>query len=227
MSVDDIPKSWPKYFDEAIRLLNWRLLPALDFSPKELLLGLVVNTPKTDITNSTSMLSTDAADTQMAYVAQQHLDGYAAAVLHAIRRKSTFDKRVLAERTGEVIFKIGQLVQVYRNDLDYTFKTERKLLPKWSIPRRVTDRNVNSYSLATLEGVALAGKFSARRLREFIPREGTALATSQKIVEKNEAVLEKERWRADGKVVEEERRCEREAAAAQEDSEEGWETDSG
>ena len=66
----------------------------------------------------------------MAYVAQQRLDGYAEAVAHALRRKSTFDKRVLAKHPGEVTFSKGQLVQIYRSDLDYTFKMERKLLPK-------------------------------------------------------------------------------------------------
>lgn len=42
--TEDIPKTWPEHFDEAIRTLNTCLLPALKFSPKELLLGLVVNT---------------------------------------------------------------------------------------------------------------------------------------------------------------------------------------
>ncbi|KIK02132.1 hypothetical protein K443DRAFT_77856, partial [Laccaria amethystina LaAM-08-1] len=56
------------------------------------------------------------------------------AVAHAVRRKSAFDKKVLAKKPGEVIFSKGQLVQVYRSDLDDTFKTERKILPKWSPP---------------------------------------------------------------------------------------------
>ena len=47
-STDDIPKHWPEHFDEAIKILNWRLLPSLKFSPKELLLGLVINTKPTD-----------------------------------------------------------------------------------------------------------------------------------------------------------------------------------
>ncbi|KIJ89966.1 hypothetical protein K443DRAFT_36087, partial [Laccaria amethystina LaAM-08-1] len=56
------------------------------------------------------------------------------AVAHAARRKSVFDRKVLARKPGEVIFSKGQLVQVYHSDLDDTFKTERKLLPKWSPP---------------------------------------------------------------------------------------------
>ncbi|TFK71091.1 hypothetical protein BDN72DRAFT_747929, partial [Pluteus cervinus] len=73
----------------------------------------------------------------VAHVAQQHLDGYNEAVQHAWTCKRRFDKRVDARKPGEVVFSIGDLVQVYRNDLDYTFKTEQKLLPKWSPPHRV------------------------------------------------------------------------------------------
>ena len=137
MSADDIPKSWPEHFDEAIRILNWRLLPALKFSPKELMLGLVVNTKPSNI--DTTILPVTEFDTalQMAYVAQQHLDGYAEAVAHALRRKATFNRKVLARNPGEVTFSKGQLVQIYRSDLDYTFKTEHKLLPKWSTPQRI------------------------------------------------------------------------------------------
>ena len=126
------------------------------------------------------------ADTtvQMAYVAQQRLDGYTAAVAHALRRKHVFDKRVLEHTPGEVIFSKGQLVQIYRSDLDYTFKTERKLLPKWSSPQRISaKKNLNSYSLETLNGDPIPGSFSARRLRRFIPHEGTKLADEQRQVE--------------------------------------------
>ena len=115
----------------------------------------------------------------MAYVAQQRLDGYAEMVTHAVKRKAVFDKRVLARNPGEVVFSKGQLVQIYRSDLDYTFKTDRKLLPKWSPPQWVTSRNLNSYVLERLDGTPIAGQFSARRLRAFIPKEGTKLALEQ------------------------------------------------
>ncbi|THV06373.1 hypothetical protein K435DRAFT_578258, partial [Dendrothele bispora CBS 962.96] len=79
-------------------------------------------------------------DIQMAYAEQQRLDGYDAIVRHAVKRKKVFDKRVLKRHPGEVMFKKGQLVQIYRSDLDYTFRTERKLIPKWSPPKRVVER---------------------------------------------------------------------------------------
>ena len=40
-------------------------------------------------------------------------------------------------------------------------------------------RNLNSYTLEKLDGTPISGLFSARQLREFIPREGTKLAQEQ------------------------------------------------
>ena len=157
----------------------------LKFSPKELLLGLVINTKRTSTAEATTEVAETNVAVQMAYVTQQRLDGYAAAVSHALKRKSAFDRRVLEHSPGEVVFSKGQLVQVYRSDLDYTFKTERKLLPKWSRPQCVVSRNLNSYQLETLNGEPIQGAFSARRLRRFIPKEGTRLAKEQARIEEH------------------------------------------
>jgi len=115
----------------------------------------------------------------MAYVAQQRLDGYDEAVRHALKWKAAFDKCVLQRHPGEVAFARGQLVQVYRNDLDYTFKTDRKLLPKWSQPCRVAEQLHNSYKIETLTGSPLSGLYHARRLRAFTPKEGSRLHDAQ------------------------------------------------
>jgi hypothetical protein len=192
VGTDDIPKNWPDHLEEAIRMINSRLLPALKYSPKELLLGLVVNTPITGVTTASEPTTEENVTTQMAYVAQQRLDGYAEIVAHAIKRKAAFDKRVLARKPGEVSFAKGQLVQIYRSDLDHTFKTERKLLPKWSPPQRVAEQDPNSYTLERLDGTPIPGRFSARRLRGFIPREGTKLAYEQAEVEKKTGQVKEE-----------------------------------
>ena len=177
--AENVPRNWPDHLEEAIQIVNSRLLPALKFSPKELLLGLVVNTPVAEPAEASEPVTTNDVSTQMAYIAQQRLDGYAEMVAHALKRKAVFDKRVLAHKPGEVIFSNGQLVQIYRSDLDYTFKTDRKLLPKWSPPQRVTSRNLNSYTLEALDGTPISGQFSARRLRGFIPKEGSKLAEEE------------------------------------------------
>ena len=183
MNWSDLPKTWPDHFDEAIQILNWRILPALKFSPKELLLSLIVNTTPTPLEISSSMPATQDFDTHMAYAAQQRLDGYSEAVRHAMDRKTRFDRRVLDSREGEVIFQRGQLVQIYRNDLAKSISSERKLTPMWSEPHRVSERLLNSYKLETLDGQPVEGEFHARRLRGFVPREGTELAEQQKEVE--------------------------------------------
>jgi hypothetical protein len=104
---------------------------------------------------------------------------------HAITRKRAFDKRVL-KSPGKVTFDRGQLVQVYRSDLVYTFKTERKLLPKWSQPYRVKRRIQNAYELERLDGTLIEGEFSVRQLRAFTPKPGSQLEKQQEWYESNE-----------------------------------------
>ena len=178
----NIPSNWPDHLDAAVRCINNRILPNLKYSPNELLLGLVINTKPTEF--PTVPPTAEEVDTQMAYVNQQRFDGYAQIVDHAKCCKETFDRKVLSHPPHEVIFKAGDLVQVYRSDLDYTFKTERKVLPKFSAPRRVVARNLNSYQIETLEGFPIAGRFSSRRLRLFVPRKGSELEEVQAEIEK-------------------------------------------
>ena len=176
---DKPPKTWPDHLDNAVRALNNRLLPALKHTPKELLLSLVVDTKCTIPTDSITPATDLHAAVHMVYVAQQCLDGYDKAMWHALKRKTLFDKRVLQWCPGGVVFGKGELVQVYHSDLDYTFKTEHKLLPKWSQPHQVTEKLPNSYKLETLTGLALPGLYHAQCLRTFIPCKGTQLHASQ------------------------------------------------
>ena len=98
------PKTWPDHLDDTVRALNNRLLPALKHTPKELLLGLVVDTKHTIPTDSITPATDLHAAVHMVYIAQQRLDGYDEAVWHALKRKTLFDKRVLQWRLGEVVF---------------------------------------------------------------------------------------------------------------------------
>ncbi|KIK19186.1 hypothetical protein PISMIDRAFT_683458 [Pisolithus microcarpus 441] len=95
----------------------------------------------------------------MAYIAQQHLDGFDKAIQHAIKCKAAFDKHILQWHPGEVVFEKGHLIQIYWSDTDYTFKTDHKLIPKWSQPHQVTEWLHNSYRLETLRGTLLPGEY--------------------------------------------------------------------
>lgn len=167
-------RNWPDHLDAALADLNARILPAFGYAPRELALGLVVNTTHTDETTGQEEPSPLQVETQLAYVAQQQADAYSNIVDHAARRKAKFDARV-NRQTGEVIFENGSLVQVYSNVHDFSVASERKMAPRWSAPRRIASRTVNSYQLETLEGFPIAGHFHARRLRQFVPRATTEL----------------------------------------------------
>jgi hypothetical protein len=179
----EVPANWPDHLETAVRCINNRILPNLKYSPNELLLGLVINTKPTLSAEVSAPPTEEEIETQMAYVDQHRFDGYSQIVDHAERRKAKFDKQILAHPPREVVFRAGDLVQVYRSDLDFTLTSDRKLLPKFSAPRRVVSRNRNSYQLETLERFPIAGRFSSRRLRRFIPRQGTELDRTQAAIE--------------------------------------------
>ena len=161
---EDITKAWPDHFDAAIRQLNECIIPSLQFSPKELLLGFVVNTARTPPITLTSKPTQHDVTVQMAYINQQCLDGANHTALHAAKRKAAFDRKVQRTNAEEVVFTEDQLVQVYDNSLETTISTTRKLLPRWSAPRRIVQQVGNSYTLQTLEGFPVPGWFHARHL---------------------------------------------------------------
>src|SRR6266481_9636489 len=78
---------------------------------------------------------------------------------------------------------MGVLVQcpkVSDSWLDMTFETKAKLLPRWSPPRIVMVRLLNSYTLCKLDGTEINGTTHAQCLRRFIPRHDRPLHQEQK-----------------------------------------------
>jgi hypothetical protein len=146
--------------------MNARLLPSVKYSPQELMFGKVVNTPATPIAMAATALLVDKAAIHMAYVEQQRqrLDGYSNRIVYAMGSKAAFNRKVLVSRAGIVTFTQGQLVQVHRSDLTHTMSNDRKLTVRWSEPHRVKTRILNSYKLEMVDGIAMDGTFSSRRL---------------------------------------------------------------
>lgn len=173
MLFKDLPRTWPDHFDAALSDLNNHILPVLHYSPNEILTGHIVNTRRTPVTDAATEPTGDDVDKHMAYAGQQQLDTYTHTVEHAAEREAVFNVWIDSSR---------DLVQVYRSDLDYTFRTNCTFLPKWWAVCRVVARDINSYKLATLEGLVLKGWFSTWRLCMFQPREGTNLDDAQKVI---------------------------------------------
>jgi hypothetical protein len=63
---------------------------------------------------------------------------------------------------GEVIYKLGDLVQVLDPKFKKTYLTMKKILPEWSGALRVKERILNSYIIETIYGQELEGKYNAR-----------------------------------------------------------------
>ncbi|KAG6843584.1 hypothetical protein H0H87_002952 [Tephrocybe sp. NHM501043] len=111
MGKDNIPANWPDHFDNALKYLNKHILPHLKFTLNKLLLGLVINTACTPKSMASEEPKHADVIVQMAYMDQLHLD-----------------RKVTVRAPKEVIFKVGQLMQVYRNNLNFTFQLQQEFL---------------------------------------------------------------------------------------------------
>ena len=71
MSWEKLPMQWPLHLDDAVRALNGHILPALVHSPKELLLGTVINTKRTGVEQGAeSGITAAEAEAHLNYVTQ-------------------------------------------------------------------------------------------------------------------------------------------------------------
>jgi hypothetical protein len=116
---ENLPWTWTDHFDQVIQILNWCILPSLKFTPKELLLGLVVNSANTPLEASASLLPPEDINVHFAYTAQQQLDGYSEVVQHAIRHKAMFDKKVINSQGGggDLVNFLQYILQLHTQSL--------------------------------------------------------------------------------------------------------------
>ena len=85
-------------------------------------------------------------------------------------KKQIFDSKAIV-----LNINIGNLVQVYDSKADFNLATINKLAPHWSIPRIITGKYLNSFTLSTLNGIPLSGLFHIHRLQPYIPLRGSTL----------------------------------------------------
>ena len=123
------PAQWMEHLDEAVRSMEDRILPALGFTPRELLWG--QREMMGDRERRTSETETTQEDVvhHFTFADLVRSQGYAAALTEAARRKAQFDDKV-----HPVEFRAGDLVQVYNLKLDTTYETRAKLTLNWSLP---------------------------------------------------------------------------------------------
>jgi len=88
------------------------------------------------------------------------MQGYSQALTGATKRKAWFDDKV-----HPVEFETGDLVQVYNSKLEITYETTAKLLLQWSLPRVITSKLLNSYTLCNLDSTELYGTYHVRCLQ--------------------------------------------------------------
>src|SRR6266481_9292343 len=111
-NMETTPAHWTDHVEEAIRSMNDRILPALGFTPRELLWGRWEATG--GWTKGKAAMETTELDVSHHFLFLDSLrsQGYTEALAEAARRKAQFDNRV-----HPVELKVGDLVQVYDSRL--------------------------------------------------------------------------------------------------------------
>ncbi|QRW02375.1 integrase core domain protein [Ceratobasidium sp. AG-Ba] len=164
------PRSWPHFFQTAIRQMNDRVLSTLGYTPRELLTGVLSSDRKATVgaqirqqySANFGKLSLDQVDVNMALTYAIRSDAEEKALAHAREQKRRFDSK------AKVFFgEAGDLVQRYNPRWDNTHSNERKLAPKWSGPLRIRERKNASYVLEDLEGELVSPGTHSRHLRPF------------------------------------------------------------
>ncbi|KAK6987567.1 hypothetical protein R3P38DRAFT_2404803, partial [Favolaschia claudopus] len=168
---EDIPENWPEHFDEAIRMMNDRILTALKNTPRELLFGRTF-TPEQRQLPKTAPTSPSDADIHFALADSMRWTAHLRSLKRAAEQKASVEAN-----SPIVEFRIGDLVQWYDSEADKNHLSVNKLKPRWSAPVQIYAKFLNSYSLCDLNGTPLKGLqfIHSRRLRHFIPLRGSTL----------------------------------------------------
>lgn len=161
---EDLPCNWLDHLNNMICSINNCIIPAYNYSPHELLTGVMVNSVPVPLGEMSVAPTPEEVHQQLTLTQQQRLNVYSHIVEKASKCEMSFNEALDSSWCKKAVeFTVNTLIQVYRSDLDYMFKTERKILPKWGPVLRIVGRNRNSYKIAMLEGLTLKGWFSARR----------------------------------------------------------------
>ena len=167
---NSIPWNWPEHLDEAVRAINC-IIPSLNASPREILFGMPLRPDSSmEPPSSPQPLSSKDLDTHFTLSDAFRYNTHLCSITEADCKKQIFDSKALVPNIN-----IGDLVQVYDSKADFNLATINKLAPRWSVPRIITGKYLNFFTLSTLNRILLSDLFHIRRLRLYIPLRGSTL----------------------------------------------------
>ncbi|KAK7012452.1 hypothetical protein R3P38DRAFT_2385282, partial [Favolaschia claudopus] len=168
---EDIPENWPEHFEEAIRMMNDRILVALKATPRELLFARPFTSEQRPPAQLAPASNSDA-DIHFALADSMRWTAHLRSLKRAAEQKASIEANFPI-----IEFRVGDLVQWYDSEADKNHMSINKLKPRWSAPVQISAKFLNSYSLCDLEGKPLKNLqfIHSRRLRHFIPLRGSTL----------------------------------------------------
>ena len=158
-----IPRNWPDFFEELVVNVNDRILPGTKFTPREILFSLCFAPIHTPLEIPPFQPEDAELMNRMDLVEIMRMENLAHHITDSEHRRAQSN-----DSTTPIEFEVGDLVQVYDPTLDMTHKADRKIVPRWSGPRLVVSKGINSYKLARLNGTILERNFHANHLHGFV-----------------------------------------------------------
>ena len=140
---ESIPRNWPDFFEEAVVNVNDRIILGTRFTPREILFGLCFAPIHIDPEIPPHQPEDSELTDRMDLAEIMRMESLARHITDTERHQSHANDSVTP-----IKFKVGDLVQVYDLTLDMIDKAERKIAPRWSGPRIVVLKGINSYKLA-------------------------------------------------------------------------------
>lgn len=165
-----IPRNWPDFFNEVVENLNDRIILGTKFTPREILFSLCFAPIHLPPNIPLQQPTEDHIDMRMDLAKILRMENLAHHITDSERRRAHANDSVTP-----IEFNIGDLVQVYDTMQEMMHKADQKTLPRWSGPRLVISKGINSYKLARLNGTALDRNFHANHLQGFVARPHSKL----------------------------------------------------
>ena len=116
---NSIPWNWPEHLDKVVHAINDRIIPLLNASPREILLGMPLRPDSsTEPPSSPQPLSSKDLNTYFTLSNAFHYNTHLRSITEADCKKQIFDSKALV-----LNINIGDLVQVYDSKADFNLTT--------------------------------------------------------------------------------------------------------
>ncbi|CEH15969.1 FOG: Transposon-encoded proteins with TYA, reverse transcriptase, integrase domains in various combinations [Ceraceosorus bombacis] len=165
LSTERLLDKWPNLIGEVTSDLNHRLVPAIGYSPAQILFGLTPRSSPLEASDDPGDPDEDNSTLHLALLDSIRWDASTALANQQLKQKSRHNLRV-----RQLELKAGDLVLKHESWLRSQWSN--KLHPRWSGPYKVKESFRNSAVIEDLDsGQQVGGRVHLKRLKRFFPSD--------------------------------------------------------